>query len=179
MTEYDDDLRSRNTRPGRAEAGSALLVAVLLLVFMGMIGLAAMDTVSRDRQVAGFTKRTRIGFYAAEAGIHTGLNLVRSQPNRLDPPTLPTVSLGNAADYPETTQPQFEADPNITDPAIRVTHSSFEYAVRKMGMGMGGGTQGPVVDYWVINSMGTGPNGGTARLEASKRILSSSGYSGG
>lgn len=160
---------------GRNERGSALLVAVLLLVFMGVIGLAAMDTVSRDREVAGFTKRSRIAFYAAEAGIHTGLDLVRTATSRVNPPVLPVTALGTSADYPETTQPQFEGDPAIADP-IRWDRTSFRAASQGQGMRLRQGTTGFTVDYWMVNSQGTGPNGGTARLEAAKRLLDFSGY---
>ena len=45
----------RRTRPDpRGEQGSALFVAVMLMVLMGLIGFAALDTVTKDQQVAGF-----------------------------------------------------------------------------------------------------------------------------
>lgn len=155
---------------GRREDGSALLVAVLLLVFMGVIGLSAMDTVSRDREVAGFTKRSRIAFYAAEAGAHTGLDLVRTAPSRFNPPPLPVTPLGTAADYPESTQPQFQGDPDFAQP-IRWLRD-----VPMPGMKLGAGNTGFTAAYWVVNSQGTGPNGGNARVEVSKRVPGFSGF---
>jgi len=48
----------------------------MMLVLMGLIGIAALDTMTKDRQVAGFQNRARLAFYAADAGVATGLNLV-------------------------------------------------------------------------------------------------------
>ena len=41
-------------RRPRREGGAALLMAMLMLVLMGMIGLASLDAVMRDRQASGF-----------------------------------------------------------------------------------------------------------------------------
>jgi len=62
----------------RHEEGAALLVAMLMLVLMGMIGLSSLDTVMRERQVAGYTSKARQALYAADAGIASGLDLVRT-----------------------------------------------------------------------------------------------------
>lgn len=69
---------------GRREGGTALLIAMMMLVLMGMIGLASLDTVMQDRQVAGHTSQARQALYAAEAGVARGLDMVR------------TASLGSA-----------------------------------------------------------------------------------
>ena len=53
----------------KREQGAALLVAVLLLALMGIVGLASMETVTRDRQVAGYQSRAQTALYAAEGGI--------------------------------------------------------------------------------------------------------------
>lgn len=64
-----------NTR--RRSSGAALLTAVLLMSLMGMIGLAGLSTVMRDRQVAGYTSQAQAALYAADAGIAHGLELLR------------------------------------------------------------------------------------------------------
>ena len=64
-------------RERRRQGGAAMFVAVLMLVLMGWLGLAAMDTASRDQQLAGFRNRSRSAFYAAEAGAAAGRALVR------------------------------------------------------------------------------------------------------
>jgi len=65
--------------PGRRERGAALFVAVLMLAMMALIGLASMDTVMRDRQVAGFQSRARTALYAAEAGVAWGQGIIYRQ----------------------------------------------------------------------------------------------------
>ena len=60
----------------RSERGSALFVAVLMLVMMGFLGVAALDSVARDREVAGLQNRSRTAFYAAEAGLANARQLI-------------------------------------------------------------------------------------------------------
>ncbi len=57
----------------RRQGGSALFVTVMMLVLMGFIGLASLDTVTADRKVAGFQTRARVALDAADAGVATGL----------------------------------------------------------------------------------------------------------
>ena len=59
----------------RRERGSALLVAMLMLALMGIIGIASLETVTRDRQVAGYGNLAQSALYAADAG--NGLPAVR------------------------------------------------------------------------------------------------------
>ena len=67
--------RSENHR----ERGSALLVAMLMLALMGIIGIASLETVARDRQVAGFGNLAQSALYAADAGIAESLDLLRQE----------------------------------------------------------------------------------------------------
>ena len=70
----------RVRRRGRGEEGAALLVAVLMLMLMGIVGMSSLDTVMRDRQIAGYTSRARSALYAADAGVAAALDLVRTSP---------------------------------------------------------------------------------------------------
>ncbi len=178
MNDPTRHLEEEPTEP--RQDGSALLVAVLLLVFMGMIGLAAMDTVSRDQQVTGFEKRSRIAFYAAEAGAHTGLDILRGRPNRFTPPAITVTSLGTAADYPYTTQPQFTGDlGNSPCTPARALCWTRDGPPTSIGMKLPqGGNTGFLISYWQVNSLGTGPNGGSSSVEVGKRDLNFSGYGG-
>lgn len=84
-------MRSPNDR---RERGSALFVAVMMLTLMGFLGLAALDRVTRDEQVAGYQNRARTAFYAAEAGIAEGRRIVRFEvENQSDLPNFPTEAL--------------------------------------------------------------------------------------
>jgi len=53
--------------PGAKRAGgSALLVTVMLLLMIGLVGLAALNTTMRDQQVAGFQNRKRVEAHEAD-----------------------------------------------------------------------------------------------------------------
>ena len=160
----------------KREDGSALLVAVLLLVFMGAIGLSAMDTVSRDRQVAGYTKRTRIAFFAAEAGAHQGLNLLRSNYNRFAPPTLTTTNLGQTGDHPYGARPSYQGDAGSSLCAPQREICWLRGGPPPSGWGLGTGVGGWKMSYWNVNARGNGIAGGIARVEVGKRITECSGY---
>ena len=103
--------QARIQRARKRENGAALLVAVLMLVLMGLIGMASLDTVMRDRQIAGHTSRARSALYAADAGIAASLNMVRTTtlPTALAPgdcmgAVLPATTLPNGTTYqPDTT----------------------------------------------------------------------------
>lgn len=113
-------VRAMRSARRRHEAGSALLVAMMMLVLMGLIGFSALDTVTRDRQIAGAQTRARASLYAAEAGAVSGLNLVRTADSRDDTPAMGTTSLGDAASYMAYAgQPSFRGDPAAAGVPIR------------------------------------------------------------
>jgi Tfp pilus assembly protein PilX len=62
----------------KRQQGSALLIVMLVMVMMGIIGFAALEAVTRDQRVAGFMKRKKIAFYAAEAGVSAALHALRT-----------------------------------------------------------------------------------------------------
>lgn len=162
------------TRPiAKREQGAALLVAVMMLVLMGMIGLAALDTVAQDRQIAGFQNRARTAFYAAEAGVGTSKNLVRTAGERTDTPALATTNLGDTAAYP-TGQPAYVGDPEFADP-VRYVRDGPPWA---QGGDLRVGKQKLVHTLWQTNVQGTTPDGALARLEAMLTKLLASGYGG-
>lgn len=156
-------MRSETTRQG-----SALLVTVIVLAMMGMIGLSAMDAVTQDQQTAGYQKRSRQAFYAAEAGAATALELIANATNPINPPSIADTNLGTTSEYHENGQPSFRGDPSVTNP-IRVERSG-----PAPGFGWGSGY---VTYYWVANVEGQEPGGSSARIEVSKRVIGfQSGY---
>ena len=62
---------------------------------MGFLGLAALDRVTRDEQVAGYQNRARTAFYAAEAGIAEARRIVRFERRESDrsTPAFPTEAV--------------------------------------------------------------------------------------
>lgn len=141
----------------RRERGAALLVAVMMLALMGLIGFASLDTVMRDRQVAGNTSLSQSALYAADAAVADGLELLRTEvtpsaQNEGDCLTgaVPNVTLPNGATYgPDATEPQIcmlgSAEPCIEETSLDL---GFAYTV------------------WEIRTEGQAPGGATARVQA-------------
>jgi len=165
----------------KRQSGAAMFVAILMLVLMGFLGLAAMDTVGRDRQSAGFQNRSRGAFYAAEAGAAQGRSLVRTVGSRSDTPNLVQTDLGDVALYDwETDRPQFYPDPAFPNPIRYVADGAVAG-----GMNLQTGGTKYVETLWQINVTGqsvgvlgasSNTRASTARLEVVQAKVLSSGY---
>lgn len=70
--------RESTQRPKRRQAGGALLISMFLMAAMALIGLASLDTVMRDRQVAGYSSLSSNAMYAADAGLAESLDVIRT-----------------------------------------------------------------------------------------------------
>ena len=163
------------THAHRRNEGAALLVAVMMLVLMGMIGLAALDTVTTDRKVAGFQNRGHVAFYAAETGIATSKSLVRKTGERTIIPVLAATNLGDTATYPYG-RPSFRGDPDFPNP-VRYVRDGGPWA---QGGDLRVGGQKLVHTLWQANVEGDTPDGASSRLEAMiTKLLSGGGYGGG
>jgi hypothetical protein len=170
----------------KRESGAALLVAVLLLAMLGVIGLASMETVTRDRQVAGFQNRARVALYAADAGVAHAVGIIRQQAQTLAPggeaalegfnPAFPGKSgvamqaLGSQ--FPAPGSPSYGMDPNASDP---LNVAAAAQAIRYIGKGspcpgwiMSGGVS--EVQWreaiWDIRVIGSAPGGGDVAIQA-------------
>jgi len=141
----------------RREGGFALLLAILLLLMLASIGFAALDTVERDQQTAGYTNRKRQAIHAAEAGIARGLQTLRDNGT----PTVPNASIGDNTIHPHG-QPSFEVDPIATDPIESL--GMGVPAGMNMVMGQGGAATYQI-QFWKIMVQGNAPGGSTSRLE--------------
>lgn len=151
---------------GTREEGSALFIAVLMLALMGAIGLAALDTVARDRQSAGFQNRAEAAFWAGEAGAAEGRALVRLVSDRGATPAFPTqaspTTLGDASLYDrEDELPRYYADPAVAEPVRHIDDADFQVPGGNLG-----GKQPFVYTLWRVNVVGESPGAGApARLE--------------
>jgi hypothetical protein len=174
--------RSRSRR----ESGAALLVAVLLLAMLGVIGLASMETVTRDRQVAGFQNRARVALYAADAGVAHAVGIIRAQAQTLAPGGEAALENFNPAfpgkggvtmqvlgsDFPAPGSPSYGMDPNAQDPTNLLAAAQ---AIRYIGKGspcpgwiMSG--ESTAVQWrealWDIRVVGSAPGGGDVAIQA-------------
>jgi len=148
----------------KREGGSALLVAMLFAVLMGLIGFASLDTVTRDRQSAGFQNLAQSALYAADAGVAESLNILRSEivggaltPNDCLDTTLPNTDLGDGVSY--------RADPTAPTNEICMLASAEPCAEFDSSIEQGQ----PIYLYtvWNMRVQGSAPGGATAHLQAS------------
>jgi hypothetical protein len=158
----------------RSERGSALFVAVMMLALMGFLGLAALDRVTRDEQVAGYQNRARTAFYAAEAGISDARKRIREDPN--GSPTLPDdtakIDLADTALFDrEAGLPRYYGDYSKPEGPIYVTRE------KPILEGFGLQTKGtkPMEKLWEVNVFGESPDGSRARLQSIEATLGSGG----
>ncbi len=156
-------------RPNRLETGSTLLLTVMLLLMLGLVGVAALQTVSRDQQVAGLQNRKRIALYAAEAGVSGALEQMITNPGV--EPVVPAAAqtLGDSGIYPHGL-PSFRADPTVAD----ATENLGTRAMSNMSLNIGqGATSTFQNEFWRIRVQGQAPGGTIARIEAvSARVVS-------
>ena len=148
----------------RHEQGSALVIAVLMLLMMGLIGFAALGTVTRDLQVTGAQFRKKVAFFAGEAGIAESLQTMRID----GAPTVTTTTLSDGATYPYG-QPTYALDSSVATPILDLGIGGFP------GMNLAIGQDGAhlfQMQMYRINVQGTSAGGGLARLEMVSGVLS-------
>jgi hypothetical protein len=147
----------RRYRGYDAERGSALLFSTFILLLLGLFGLAALGTVTRDQQVAGFQKRKKLAFYAAEAGVAKALETLTTA----FAPAVPTTNVGDSSIFPHG-QPSYRLDSSAADPIEPLGNGAFPGMSLNLGQG---GTPTYMLSYWRIRIEGRAPGGSVARIE--------------
>ena len=163
-------------RDHRRQGGSALFVTIIMLALMGALGIAALETIARDQQVAGNQYRARSAFYAAEAAASEARDLVRTVGARTDTPAFFTEGapqlLGDAGEHTYG-RPSYYGDPDIGGPPIRWVKDGTVW-------GEGGNLQMKgqkfVHTLWQINVEGQTQDGTERKLEVMESKILSSGY---
>jgi hypothetical protein len=157
--------QGRTAKRARRQEGTALVVTVLLLVLLGILGLAALDTVTRDQQVAGFQNRSRLAFYAAEAGVADAKNRLREVWTTEDvvafPDHLAAVQVGDYSLFP-LGRPSYYGDPSVAS-GIEYMNAGAPSVSGGHDQRLGGSTR--VNTLWRIRVAGETPDGASARLE--------------
>ncbi len=153
----------------RREGGVALLVAVLMLVLMGLLGMSAMDSVMRDRQIAGYTSRARAALYAADAGVAAALDLIQSTtvPTALAPGDCLSATLANGSLLNGTTYSSDSTAPN----QLCVIASSEPCSELDASIEVGAGSV-YLYTLWDIRVQGQTPDGAVARVHATAQRCS-------
>jgi hypothetical protein len=164
------------TRDARREGGVALLIAMLMLIIFGAMAVASMDTVTRDRQIAGIHSQSNLAFQAAEAGVAAGLAALR---NPVQPwptsiaglagfnPALPNIALGDLSDYPYGL-PSYVADPDAAQPIqyLGVGGECPGWEVSLDTSNIGGGGMTVLETIFDIRVQGQTQTGARTRIEA-------------
>jgi hypothetical protein len=140
------------------DRGSALVVALLVLVLLTLMGISATTTSTIEVQMAGNEKFHDMAFYAAESGWQTSLNWLDRQ--------FPGVTQNLGWDWEEE---NFVVENyNTPDRIVLAEDNDTEYSVKIEFVGTravpGYGTNFRRFNYRV-NSVGFGP--GNARSEVS------------
>jgi hypothetical protein len=132
-------------------------VTAILLLILGLFGFAALSTVTKDQQIAGFTKRQRLAFYAAEAGVAKALETLTTELA----PSVPDTQLGDGSIFPHGS-PSFRPDPSVAEPIEELGTGAFPGMSLNIGQG---GTPTYQLNYWRIRVQGRSPGGTAARIE--------------
>lgn len=139
------------------QRGSALLIVMLVMAMMGIIGFAALESVTRDQRVAGFLKRKKIAFFAAEAGVSSALHALRIN----EDPTFAPATVGNTSWF-EQGLPTYELDADAGASSTNLGTGALP------GMNMQIGQNGVpkfTIRYWEVNVKGEATGGTISRIQ--------------
>jgi Tfp pilus assembly protein PilX len=144
----------------------ALLITLLLLSLMGIIGMASLDTVTRDRQTAGNLKTAQSAFYAADAAVSGSLELVRTEVvgqsiaagDCLGAP-VPSGSLPNGTTY----------GPDSTAPDDQICMTGIAEACDELVASAEIGATVFRYSIWNLRTEGNGTAGSVSRIQAAAR----------
>ena len=167
----------------RREQGVVMFLTVLLLALMGGLGLAALDSASRDRDSAGYYNREAAAFYAAEAGIAHARAIIRGVASTDELPAFPTeaapqsiVGGNGGVVVAASAQPPavYYGDPDVPNPIRSDGDSAGQYSE---GMNLQSKGAKAMATLWTINVMGNGPDGAGSRIEAKEvKFIFGGGY---
>ncbi len=139
------------------QRGSALLIVMLVMAMMGLIGFAALEAVTRDQRVAGFLKRKKTAFFAAEAGVSAALYALRAN----EDPTFTTATVGDASWF-EQGLPTYSLDTSGGASSTNLGTGALP------GMNMQIGQNGVpkfTIRYWEVNVKGEAVGGTISRIQ--------------
>ena len=137
--------------------GSALLIVMLVMAMMGLIGFAALEAVTRDQRVAGFMKRKKIAFFAAEAGVSTALHALRTN----EDPAFAPSTVGDVSWF-EQGLPTYSLDTS----GGAASKDLGTGALPGMNLQIGqGGLPKFTIRYWEVNVKGEAVGGTVSRIQ--------------
>lgn len=148
----------------RNQRGSAMVIAMLMLLLMGLIGFAALATVTRDSQVSGAQFRKKTAFYAAEAAVAKALETMSTTGT----PTIPGTQLADTSIYPYG-RPAYAVDSASAEPIKSLGVGGFPGMNLQLGQD---GTPMFQMAMYRVRVQGTAPGGSLSRIEIVSGVLS-------
>ena len=139
------------------QQGTALLIVMLVMVLMGIVGFAALEAVTRDQRVAGYLKRKKVAFFAAEAGVAASVHALRIN----EDPTIDPGTVGDATAFP-LGLPTYSMDTTSGPAAADLGAGPFPGMMLNLGA-----NNKPKFSmrYWESHIKGEAPGGTLARIE--------------
>jgi Tfp pilus assembly protein PilX len=145
------------------QRGSALLIVMLVMAMMGIIGFAALESVTRDQRVAGFLKRKKIAFFAAEAGVSSALYALSINGD----PTFAQATVGNTSWF-EHGLPTYSMDTSGGAASAYLGPGKLEgYNMQTQQ----GGTTQFSLEMWQVNVVGEAVGGTVSRIQVANGTL--------
>jgi hypothetical protein len=140
----------------KRQQGSALIIVMLVMAMMGIIGFAALEAVTRDQRVAGFMKRKKIAFFAAEAGVSAALHALRTT----EEPDFAASTVGDASWFAQGL-PTYELDTSGGAASTNLGIGPFPGMNMQMGQN---GAPKFTIRYWEVKVKGEAFGGTVSRI---------------
>ncbi len=165
-----------------------LVLALLILVFLTIIGISATTTTEIELQIAGNEKASKMAFYNADSGAYATPKLIRSCVADNLPPTDPDINYPNTANafyrqvwgfdtYNNAKDISFVLTPGGPIVEVDVKRDRLEHIAGGMlefgsgAEGVGGGTSGGTAIIYAMDSTGHGPRSSEAEIIAEYRLV--------
>jgi Tfp pilus assembly protein PilX len=142
--------RRKNLQPG-SEAGSILVVALLIMVLLSLLGVTLLTVASTEHIIAHNSLWSEGALMAAEAGVNVGVNQLSANATT-SVQAIPVTSIA-AAQGPY----QFRSGTRGSGIQDLQFVSSRTEAGYSIAVGTGYNRSGYVFDTYQINATGTGP----------------------
>jgi hypothetical protein len=152
--------RWSHTVIGDEERGVALASTLMAMVVLLVLGVAAITTTTLELQMSGSHRSSLQAFYAAEAGIHTGMSQLSAN-RETSTQAIPATGIGGDNTYQYRSGRQRDAEPQPLE--FVGTRPMAGYTV---GNGTGYNPAGYVLYTYQITTTGMGPSNAQRELTA-------------
>ena len=152
-------MRNERGGPARGDAGSVLVLALLLMTLLSLLGLSLLGLAATEHSMAFNAFWSEGALAAADAGVNTGVNQLSADQTATDAAVGPTNIAGNAytfrSGHRADTAPQlFQFVSTRLEGGYSLVSGSNQY-----------NTSGYTFDNHQFNATGTGPRNAIREVE--------------